>query len=337
MALSENEQNWKTSTPKERTTPDRASVNYIVKKTRSEKAFYDRDFVSKAHWASQKICILGGAALPSNTHSLENTRQPEILAKSAFSLDQIRAKEAIGCDGIEYQMLLSDFDAAGQHRSEQAIEELVADHPARAVHLPMSCCNVEDPAAKPFMIAAARIAQLSHDLRKEVEPGSKIERPIVVLHNEHHFDAMRADDLDHVVALFTHLAEEYYDIVFAIENTTAHRFLQNGSTMLSSGYYDSPVKFVEYLRERVPDGARRVFSCLDICHAVITKRHMAPVTAQIKGALSSFSLAEFFELYAPTLGLMNQMFCALADTRHQGRRSTHSGTIEEIWDDALAA
>lgn len=293
-----------------------------MEKTRSGKTPYAAIiFASEACPTPQKRRILKGTALADSTHSSENTHSnPEILAKSPFSFDQIRAKEAIGCDGIEYQMLPDDFDAAGQLLSEKVIEELIADHPARAVHLPMSCCNVEDPATEPFMVAAVRIAQHSHDLRKEMEPDSKIERPIVVLHNEHHFDAMRADGLDHVAALVTRLVEECPDIVFTIENTTAHRFLQKGSTMLSSGYYDSPVKFVEYLQERVPDGTKRVFSCLDICHAAITKRHMASVAEQIKGALSSFSLAEFFELYAPTLGLMH--FAGFSGSGYEGSHAT---------------
>ena len=47
---------------------------------------------------------------------------------------------------------------------------------------------------------------------------------------------------------------------------------------------------------------------------------MGPVAAQIKGALSSFSLVEFFELYAPTLGLMH--FAGFSGSGYEGGHAT---------------
>lgn len=311
---------------------------------------------------------------------------PEILAKSALNEKQVEAREEIGCDGIEYQMLAEDFHDDGRVKDLPGAVALVKKHPLRAIHLPMSFCNIEDPDVAMRFAAAARIAQASYDhqVRRAGDIGELVveavndrgnmkriklsdatyvdaagiklkaadkkkvmeiladcvlsgkaggadasyqddttdlvrnaaqmnkacaelskKKPLVILHNELHFDCMGKGDLIRVKTLVEHVLADCPDIVLAIENTTAHRFLQHGSTKLSSGYYDSPVKFCEFLRENAEGAKKRVFTCLDICHAKITEKHMGAVAATIDGCSCGFSLEEFFQLYALTLGLLH--------------------------------
>lgn len=224
---------------------------------------------------------------------------PLIFAKSKMDSEHVEVKEKIGCDGIEYQMLASDFNGKQELISPEKCLSVVEAYPAHAIHLPMNNCNVEDDIAG----SLEYVTQLAeHSALIWRKTGHEID-PIVVLHNEQYFDCMdRAKRYD-IVSMFSSLLDVYPHVNFVIENTTPFRWLQKMSTKLSSGYFDSPVLLANYLRNELETD--RIGTCLDTCHVKIASCLMGSVLAMCPEIDMSFSVEQFFEEYRDTCKLFH--------------------------------
>lgn len=224
---------------------------------------------------------------------------PLVFAKSKMDREHVMAKKEIGCDGIEYQMLASDFNGARELISPEMCLSVVEEHPAHAIHLPMNDCNVEDDigAVLEYVVQLAEHSALIWaSMGKDVEP-------IVVLHNEQHFSSMDGNKRTEIEVMLDSMLGTYPHVQFAVENTTPFRWLQKMSTRLSSGYFDSPVMLVEHLRRVL--ATDRIGTCLDTCHAKITERTMRAVTDLCPEANLTLSMEGYFEKYLPTCKLLH--------------------------------
>lgn len=240
---------------------------------------------------------------------------PLVFAKSKLDREHVEVKKNIGCDGIEYQMLASDFDGRSELVSPALCLSVIEEHPAHAIHLPMNNCNIEDDLADTLEY----ITQLAeHSYLIWASRGENVE-PVVVTHNETHFEQLDTEHKNAIAAMMYNLLEAYPHVHFAIENTTPLRWLQKQSTRLSSGYFDSPVLLADYLRRELQ--TERIGTCLDTCHAKITRLHLAPILHNIPNASKiDISLAGFFELYRPTAKLFH--FASFDDSGYGSGHAT---------------
>lgn len=224
---------------------------------------------------------------------------PLVFAKSKMDAVHVRTKKDIGCDGIEYQMLADDFDGKQQLVSPALCLSVIESHPAHAIHLPMNNCNIEGDISD----SLEYVCQLAEHSYLVWETMGRHVEPIVVLHNEEHFDCLDERKRLEIVVLMSSLIEGYPHVHFVIENTTPFRWLQKMSSRLSSGYYDSPVMIAEYLRAEI--GTERIGTCLDTCHAKIAVRLLSAVLDLAPEVEFELSLRKYFERYKKTCKLFH--------------------------------
>lgn len=223
----------------------------------------------------------------------------QILAKSKLDSEHVNVKKRIGCDGIEYQMLASDFNELQELQSPDECLAVITEHPARAIHLPMSNRNIEDDVSR-LLDCASYLAERSYEIWSE---QGVCDEPIIVTHNETHFQMLDNRRLDEMAVMMQELLAKYPHVQYVIENTTPFRWLQKDDTRLSSGYYDSPVMIAYYLQEVLK--TNRIGTCLDTCHAGITIEHMNRVCNACGAIDMTFTMHKFFELYRPTCKLFH--------------------------------
>lgn len=228
---------------------------------------------------------------------------PLVFAKSKMDKRHVEVKKNIGCDGIEYQMLAGDYNGRQELVNPALCVSVVEEHPAHAIHLPMNNCNIEDD-IEACLEYTAQLAEHSHLVW--ASKGKTVE-PIVVLHNETHFQMLDLRRRDEIVAMMAMLLEAYPHVQYVIENTTPFRWLQHQSTQLSSGYFDSPVVFADYLRGVL--STERIGTCLDTCHAKISIDLMNAVCDRCEAIDMKFTMDRFFELYKPTCKLFHFASC----------------------------
>lgn len=223
----------------------------------------------------------------------------QILAKSKIDSEHVEVKKNIGCDGIEYQMLASDFDEMQELASPDECLAVITEHPARAIHLPMSNCNIEDDVMR-LLDCASFLAERSYEIWSK---QGVCDEPIIVTHNETHYRMLGEQRLREMTAMMQEMLMKYPHVQYVIENTTPFRWLQKGDTRLSSGYYDSPVMIADYLQEMLK--TNRIGTCMDSCHAGITIEHMNRVCDACDAVDMKFTMGKFFALYRPTCKLFH--------------------------------
>ena len=227
------------------------------------------------------------------------SHRPSFYAKSAMNRKQIAVKEAIGCDGLEYQLIPSDFTQDYRNLIGRAEKEfIVENHPASSVHPPLSLSNAEDilvPSDKCVLEESMRIAQMSAEVRND--------RCLTVVHvsqppsltDRRALDDMRRE-LERLLAMFPDV-----DIVF--ENITPFRDLGVGLTEFCNGYYDANVRMAQRF-----DMDGRVKTCLDICHAQLCAPYLdaiGKIWNPVDGLPFDYDLAAYFSMNAKLIGLIH--------------------------------
>ena len=217
-----------------------------------------------------------------------------LYAKSALDLDQVKTRYAVGCDGIEYQMLESDFVCTtGELYDEQGVFDLLKAYPANSIHVANPVADIED--RRDFAVAqrktAADLAQLSAN-----ETGK---RCLLILHTETHPEQLAPVILAEIGHELEQISILYPEVDVAIENTTAFRQFQHGASHLSSGYYDANVEYAKMFPALTHAG--RLGTCLDICHALITEKYFTAIFELYGETPFDISLKAFFEMNTPYL------------------------------------
>lgn len=227
--------------------------------------------------------------------------KPEIYAKSALSEDNILAKESIGCDGVEIQLLdeLIDGKLGQYHYAEEVFDlDNLLQHNIKAVHAPLlshfglsdvnieSLCDSED---FKLLDQVCYIANKAGDIHNR--------QIIVIIHSESFHDNMKliGDTWKRTINSIGCLLFKYPRIEIAIENVTPLRECNKGIFHLANNFYNDNTTMAIELRKQL--NTDRIGTVLDTCHAEISRKFYESLLVSYHDTLPTmdFSMENFFK------------------------------------------
>lgn len=231
-----------------------------------------------------------------------------IYAKSALKKKDIDTKIAIGCDGIEIQLLseLVDGRVGRYFKADEAFElSKFKEYPIKVVHCPLlSSYGLVDVNIESFV---SRDFSLLEQVCYIADYFGKIQsrNVLVVVHSEMNIDNMIAVDiLDKVVNTIGYMLMKFRNIEVVLENVTPLRKVYKGEIYLSNNFHFDNVKIVQYIRKEL--NTNRVGTCLDTCHAMIADKYIKEIY-RIIGDIEykDFSLESFFDVNKDVIKLIH--------------------------------
>ena len=221
-----------------------------------------------------------------------------IYAKSALKKKDIDTKIAIGCDGIEIQLLseLVDGKIGRYFKADEVFKlEDFKDYPIDVIHCPLLCSyglsdvNIESFACNDFSLFE-QVCYIADYFGK-----IKSKNTLVVVHSELNIDNMIAVDiLRKVVSTVSYMLMKYTNIEIAIENVTPLRKVYKDEIYFCNNFHFDNIKLAKYIRKEL--NTDRVGTCIDICHAMITNRYMKEIYRKLNDIeYKDFTLDNYFE------------------------------------------
>lgn len=237
--------------------------------------------------------------------------RPEIYAKSALAEKNISTKEAIGCDGIEIQLLdeLVNEKLGAYHYAEDVFDlDNLLKHNIKVVHAPIlshfglsdvnieTLCDSEDFKLLDQICYIANKAGVLHN-----------RQIIVVIHSESFHSNMKliGDTWKRVLNSVGCLLFKYPRIEFAIENITPLLECNDKTFHLANNFFDDNIVMVRELRKQL--NTDRVGTVLDTCHAEMSRMFYESILKQYSESLPviDFSMDNFFKFNADLVKLFH--------------------------------
>lgn len=218
----------------------------------------------------------------------------KIVAKSALSDTQIKAKMDLGCDAIEIQ-LIDDFFENIDDTAKRADEILckldVHTYPIEVVHTPL-LSNKSDVVLEDYILrnpdALMQIAALADYFGKKQSVQC-----IVVLHMNSNFDCLQnnVELLAKITDLTENVLATYPNVTIAIENVTPIRSYTDRLSLCNNFQYDN-VRLANYLQDTLY--TTRVGTVLDVCHAKMSIKYLENIYNLLDEPDSKQSLYDYF-------------------------------------------
>ena len=222
-----------------------------------------------------------------------------LYAKSSLSKEQLDVKMDIGCDGVEIQLLSELVNGKlGCYLKADSVFDLDSfkDYPIKVIHCPvlyhygLSDVNIESFARRDFDLLD-QVCYIANYFGR-VQSGNKI---LVVIHSEMNLENMRVNGLlEDVLKSVSYVLFKYPFIELAVENVTPLRKVYSDEIHLCNNFSFDNIELVKYLREEL--GTNRIGTCLDTCHAMISRKYMEAIHKEIGDIeCPDYSLESYFD------------------------------------------
>lgn len=243
---------------------------------------------------------------------------PKIYAKSSFTKEQMNVKCAIGCDGLEIQLLgeLIEDRGNGEYVRPEEVFDLKAfeNYPISVVHAPLLLgqgdvvlevlCDRKDCT---LLQSVFEIANYYGEIQ-----GKKI---IVVFHTETFLGKINdiGQAWNNITQVVGYMLERYPYTELVIENVSPLRGVDKGEELhLSNNFAFDNVVMVDELRRTL--NTDRIGTCLDTCHAMLAEKYICGLYNMVGDVPApDLSMGEFFRKNAEYLKLIH-----LADAKGSG-------------------
>lgn len=261
---------------------------------------------------------------------------PEIYAKASLTEEQINAKERIGCDGIEIQLLgemIIDRNKGIFKSAEDAYDlSLLSQHEIRVVHSPLVRGTGD--------ITLERMADdvdgfLMEQIFLIAEEASKYHGRYtsIVIHTEEFYDRLidMGDSWFRIVEKVGFMLQKYPHTELLIENVSPLRDIGKGKELhLSNNFAFDNVVMAEVLNKEL--GTNRIGVCLDTCHQMLAKKYITGIYDMVADVPApDLSLDKYFEKYSELLRLIH--LCNITGSGYgPGKHGIpfHMGTYSEL-------
>lgn len=205
--------------------------------------------------------------------------KPEIYAKGSLTHEQLSVKEAIGCDGLEVQLLnelVADRDKGIYRKASEVFDlESLKGYNVKVVHAPIikgqGDVTIEVLADDKDIFLLTQIFAIADYFGKINNRNT-----IVVLHSEMYYEVMSdiGDTWKRVVTALGGLLNIYSNVEIVIENVSPFRGLDNCKQLrLANNFMFDNVDLVKQLRQSL--NTDRIGTCLDTCHAMLADKYMS--------------------------------------------------------------
>lgn len=223
----------------------------------------------------------------------------DIYAKSSLSKEQLDVKMKLGSDGVEIQLLSELVNGKlGDYLKADSVFDLDSfrDYPIKVIHCPLlyhyglSDVNIESFARRGFDLLD-QVCYIANYFGR-VQSGNKI---LVVIHSEMSLENMRVIGLlEDVLKSVSYVLFKYPFIELAVENVTPLRKVYSDEIHLCNNFSFDNIELVKYLREVL--GTNRIGTCLDTCHAMISRKYMEAIHEEIGDIeYPDYSLESYFD------------------------------------------
>ena len=240
--------------------------------------------------------------------------KPQIYAKSAIKINNIKCKHTIGCDGIEIQLLNELIDNEPINLSD------FKNFNIKAVHSPIikneADILIEYISNEKYYKIIKETCYIANYF------GEKQEELItVILHSEISFNHLMNTKIlyESIREKIRELLSLFPYIKIGIENVTPLRKTTNKELNLCNNLKTDNIKLVKKLREDI--GTERLGTVLDTCHAMLTEKYTTVIYEELKVKTNEYLLEQFFKEYKDTCILIH--LCDFAgDGYTQGNHGT---------------
>lgn len=236
--------------------------------------------------------------------------KPLILAKSALTEEQLNVKERIGCDGIEVQLLneMVQDRIRGTYLNPEDIYDLDAllKYDVRVVHAPL--LSGTGDVTLEVMCDDKDISLLNNIFFIAECFGKHYNRKtVIVVHSESYYEVLTDlnDSWNHIVKALRWLLARYPHTELVIENVSPLRGIGKGKELhLANNFGFDNIDMVQHLMAEL--NTDRIGTCLDTCHAMLTKKYLNALYAEVGDVYPvNFSMDMFFQKNAPYLKLIH--------------------------------
>lgn len=247
-----------------------------------------------------------------------------LYAKSALNKEQLDGKVAIGCDGIEIQLLSELVNGTvGNYKSAEDAFDLdaLAQYDVRVVHAPiLSFYGMSDVTLEDFVDDDIFLFEQVFKIAEFFGERHNIMIDIVV-HSESTVSVMESigSTWSRVVIYLGYLLFKYPHTRLLIENVTPNRGTINNLVLTNNFLFDN-VDMAKRLREAL--NTDRIGTVLDVCHAKISEKYICTLSDMLGVTHVDMSLENYLVQNLPTLGLIH-----FADMRGSGYGRGQHGTV----------
>lgn len=260
----------------------------------------------------------------------------KILAKSAFTDEQLNAKVACNADGIEIQLLseLINGKVGRYHTAEEVFDmDKLKTYDIYCVHAPilsfygLSDVNLEDMVDFEDFVLLDQVFNIANTIGEYHN-----RKTIIIVHSELYREKMigLGDTWKRVLNSVGCLLLKYPYTELAIENITPVRNAHQKPLYLSNNYKFDNVVMAKELRKQLHTD--RIGTVLDICHARITDKYMKELYKILGDEPEDYSLDNFFKGNKDVIKLIH-----LADMKGSGFGKGQHGTPFEETEESLKA
>lgn len=255
----------------------------------------------------------------------------KIIAKATLAQDQIRAKQRIGCDGIEIQLCSELLGPKGPHDWLDVDKIFKLDKflgkNIVAVHMPIIHSRGGDPCLE-WCVDEDDIKILDSVFYIANYFGEKEDRDIrIVIHSESNMSILKdtSNIWDNIVEKVGLLLNKYPRTILCIENVTPCRNISSGKVIqFSNNFYEDNIQMCKALRKELKTD--RIGVVLDLCHQGITEKYMNLIySLSPKLKMPDFSIEHYIKTYAPYLKIIH-----IADSRENGYGDNHGIPFEDV-------
>lgn len=226
--------------------------------------------------------------------------RPKIYAKSSLNAEHMLAKDIIGTDGIELQLLSEMVNSEGDYKNaEDAYDfDLLRRFNIRAVHCPiLKAFGMEDVCLE--SLCTEKHFKLFEQVCYLANRAGEIHKHtvIVIIHSEMTLTDLRMTGLwDNVLKYLKQILDDYPYVEIAIENVTPFRNCSNDQISLANNFLWDNIDMVRLLREQL--STERIGTVLDTCHVEISCKVMNSLKSAFPDIVPDieYSMNKFFEM-----------------------------------------
>ncbi|KSV58758.1 TIM barrel protein [Acetivibrio ethanolgignens] len=234
----------------------------------------------------------------------------DVYVKAKLDHSQLNAKESIGCDGIELQ-LLGELAKVSYSKYSDTTELInlqdFSQYKVKVVHAPLYRgggsldCELE-------MLTENNASALKHCFQVANYFGEIQDTDVtLVVHSMEHFKYLKDTcRWGRVVQAVNECLQEFSRVTLAIENASPIRSIENGVPIFSNNVYSSSIEMAKELRCILKTD--RVGTVLDVCHALLTDKYVTAIhnaMADLEYSQPDTSLARYYEMSKETLKLVH--------------------------------
>lgn len=220
----------------------------------------------------------------------------KILAKCTAKVTPLKDRKDRMAEYVEIHLMDTEpstpkeVEIMTRNIAESGLKAVVIHSPMDRKYILESFGNKE---ANERMHLVSKLAQNMHELN-----GEEI---VVVIHQELSMEQLKDFGMiKRITGLMAELLKAYPNVKFAIENLQLIG-IEGGQLISSGGFYDTPVKIAQYLRNKL--NTDRIGTVLDTCHALSSVR----IVKSLKefNYYSDLCLEQYLEEYSDTLFLVH--------------------------------